>query len=354
MANRIPESSYRTQMENPQNVLEIQDLQVQFHTDSGVVRAADNVSFSVPAGKIVGLVGESGCGKSVTSLSIMGLLPHPQGKIAGGSIRLNLGDYAYDLARTPQIKLQELRGNVLSMVFQEPMTALNPVLTVGKQIDEVIALHDSRYRTKQEIQNRTLEILRLVGIANPLGVYKLYPHQLSGGMRQRIMIGIALACNPRLLIADEPTTALDVTIQAQILDLLKDLNRKLNSSVLLITHDLGVVAEVADLVVVMYAGRVVEKGTAEEIFYHPAHPYTIALMAAKPVVGKKQDRLFAIEGVVPNPVELPPHCYFMDRCSHASDACQGDYPVEISLSPTHTVSCYKEVGCGENHTGNRP
>ena len=342
----MPEDSYRTQMKNPDNVLEIENLQVQFHTDSGIVKSVDGVSFCVPAGKIVGLVGESGCGKSVTSLSVMGLLPRPQGKITGGEIRLNLGDTACDLARTPQKKLQEIRGKSVSMVFQEPMTALNPVLTVGKQIDEVIYLHDDRCRTKQAVQKRTLEILRMVGIANPRGIYKCYPHQLSGGMRQRIMIGIALACNPRLLIADEPTTALDVTIQAQILDLLKDLNQKLGSSVLLITHDLGVVAGVADLVVVMYAGRVVEKGTVEEVFYHPAHPYTIALMAAKPVVGRNQERLFTIEGKVPAPTELPPHCYFKDRCSHAFEPCHGDYPCEISLSPTHTVSCYKEANNG--------
>ena len=354
MAQQTPEDSYRTQMESPNNVLEIDNLQVQFHTDSGIVKSVDGVSFDLPAGKIVGLVGESGCGKSVTSLSMMGLLPKPQGKITGGEIRLNLGDFSYDLARTPQKKLQQIRGSTVSMVFQEPMTALNPVLTVGAQIDEVILLHDSRYRTKQEVQKRTLEILRLVGIANPRGIYKCYPHQLSGGMRQRIMIGIALACTPRLLIADEPTTALDVTIQAQILDLLKDLNQRLGSSVLLITHDLGVVAGVADLVVVMYAGRVVEKGTVEEIFYHPAHPYTIALMAAKPVVGKQQDRLFTIEGKVPNPVELPPHCYFRDRCSHAFEACHGDYPCEISLSPTHTVSCYKEINRESNHASEKP
>ncbi len=337
---------YLTQMKNRENVLEIEDLQVQFATEGGTVRSVDGVSFSVPKGKVVGLVGESGCGKSVTSLSVMGLLQKPHGKITGGEIRLNLGEDAYNLAKTPEKVMQALRGDVISMVFQEPMTALNPVFSVGKQIDEVIFLHDTRYRTKEEIHSRTLELLRLVGIANPQGTYKLYPHQLSGGMRQRIMIGMAIACNPKLLIADEPTTALDVTIQAQILELLQNLKQELGSSVLLITHDLGVVASMADFVVVMYAGRVVEKGTAEEIFAHPAHPYTIALMKAKPVVGKKQDRLFAIEGKVPNPVELPPHCYFKDRCSHADDACHGDYPCEISLSPTHTVSCYKEINRG--------
>ena len=346
----MPENNHRTQMKHPENVLEVEDLQVQFFSDSGIVKSVNQVSFCVPAGKIVGLVGESGCGKSVTSLSVMGLLPQPQGKIVGGSIRLNTGAFAYDLTRTPQKEMQKIRGKQVSMVFQEPMTALNPVLTVGKQIDEVIQLHEGN-PTKSQVRNRTLEILKLVGIANPRGVYKLYPHQLSGGMRQRIMIGIALACSPKLLIADEPTTALDVTIQAQILDLIKDLNRKLGSSVLLITHDLGVVAEVADLVVVMYAGRVVEKGTVAEIFAHPAHPYTIALMQAKPVVGKKQQRLFATPGKVPNPVDLPPHCYFKERCTHAFEACLGDYPCEISLSPTHTVSCYKEELREPHHSG---
>ena len=337
---------YLTQMKDRENALEIEDLQVQFDTEGGIVRSVDGVSFSVPKGKVVGLVGESGCGKSVTSLSIMGLLQKPHGKITGGEIRLNLGETAYNLAKTPEKVLQSLRGDVISMVFQEPMTALNPVISVGRQIDEVISLHDPRYRTKEEIRSRTLEILHLVGIANPRGAYKLYPHQLSGGMRQRIMIGMAIACNPRLLIADEPTTALDVTIQAQILGLLQKLKRELGSSILLITHDLGVVAEMADFVVVMYAGRVVEKGTAAEIFSSPAHPYTIALMKAKPVVGKKQDRLFATPGKVPNPVQLPPHCYFKERCSHAFELCHGDYPCEISLSPTHTVSCYKEASRG--------
>lgn len=337
---------YVTQMKNRENVLEIEDLHVQFDTESGIVHSVDGISFSVPKGSVVGLVGESGCGKSVTSLSVMGLLQKPHGKITGGEIRLNLGENACNMVNAPEKVMQTLRGDVVSMVFQEPMTALNPVIPVGKQIDEVIALHDARYRRKEDIRSRTLELLALVGIANPRGVYKLYPHQLSGGMRQRIMIGMAIACNPKLLIADEPTTALDVTIQAQILELLQTLKQELGSSVLLITHDLGVVAEMADFVVVMYAGRIVEKGTVSEIFTQPAHPYTIALMKAKPVVGKKQNRLFATPGKVPIPTQLPPHCYFKDRCSHAFDPCQGDYPCEISLSPTHTVSCYKEASRG--------
>ena len=335
---------YFTQMDDAENVLEIEDLQVQFFTDSGVVKSVDGVSFSVPKGKVVGLVGESGCGKSVTSLSVMGLLQKPQGRITGGQIRLNLGDTAYELTKTPEKILQALRGNALSMIFQEPMTALNPVICVGKQIDEAVLLHDSRFRTKEEIRNRTLEIMQQVGIANCPGVYRQYPHQLSGGMRQRIMIGMAIACKPRLLIADEPTTALDVTIQAQILELLRNLKSELDSGVLLITHDLGVVAGMSDFVVVMYAGRVVEKGTVEEIFFQPAHPYTISLMKAKPVVGKKQERLFSLEGKVPNPISLPSHCYFRDRCQEAFAPCDGDYPCQIQLSPTHSVSCYKEAG----------
>ncbi len=337
------------QMNDPNNLLEIEDLQVQFHTDSGIVKSVDGVSFHLPTGKVVGLVGESGCGKSVTSLAIMGLLQRPQGQITGGEIRLNLDQNVYDLTKTPEKQMQSLRGNAISMVFQEPMTALNPVLTVGKQIDEVIALHDARFFTKGEIKNRTLAVLELVGIANPKGIYKLYPHQLSGGMRQRVMIGMAIACNPKLLIADEPTTALDVTIQAQILELLQNLKEELGSGVLLITHDLGVVAGMADFVVVMYAGRVVEQGTVEEIFYQPAHPYTISLMASKPVVGKKQEKLFALGGKVPNPISLPNHCYFRDRCQDASAQCEGDYPCIMQLSPTHSVSCYKGVNRGKNH-----
>lgn len=342
----LPETHYLTKMKNPDNVLEIEDLQVRFFTEGGIVKSVDGVTFAVPKGKVVGLVGESGCGKSVTSLAIMQLLGRPHGQIVGGEIRLNLDEKAYALTKVPEAVIGKLRGDVLSMVFQEPMTALNPVLTIGKQIDEVIALHDSQNRTKEEIRQRTLEILQMVGIANSRGTCKLYPHQLSGGMRQRVMIGMAIACNPKLLIADEPTTALDVTIQAQILDLLKDLKQKLGSGVLLITHDLGVVAGMADFVVVMYAGRIVEQGTVEEIFQSPVHPYTVSLMAAKPVVGKKQDRLFALGGKVPNPIELPAHCYFKDRCKDAFTPCEGDYPCTVSLSPTHLVSCYREAEHG--------
>ena len=256
----VPESEYLTQMKNPENAVEFDNLHTYFFTDTGVVKSVDGVSFEVPVGKTVGVVGESGCGKSVTSLSLMQLLQRPQGQIVQGEIRLNLGNgKAYDVAKTPGTVMQHLRGNYISMIFQEPMTSLNPVFRIGAQIDEVIALHDGEGKSKEDIKKRTVEMLEMVGIANSQG---------------------ALACNPKVIIADEPTTALDVTIQAQILDLLRNLKDRINSSIMLITHDLGVIAEMADYVVVMYAGRVVEKGTAQEIFANPAHPYTIGLMAS--------------------------------------------------------------------------
>ena len=338
----VPESEYVTEMYDEKNAVEFDNLHTYFFTDTGVVKSVDGVSFEVPIGKTVGVVGESGCGKSVTSLSLMQLLQRPQGQIVEGSIRLNLGDgKAYDIAKTPTEKMQGLRGNYVSMIFQEPMTSLNPVFRIGAQIDEVIALHEGEGKSKEDIKKRTIEMLEMVGIANSEGVYTMFPHELSGGMRQRVMIAMALACNPKIIIADEPTTALDVTIQAQILDLLRNLKDRINSSIMLITHDLGVIAEMADYVVVMYAGRVVEKGTVEEIFTNPSHPYTIGLMASKPVVGKKVDRLYSIPGKVPNPVNMPDYCYFKDRCELQLPCCGGEYPCEISLSPTHKVSCYR-------------
>ena len=292
-------------------------------------------------GKTVGVVGESGCGKSVTSLSIMQLVQRPQGQTVEGEIRLNLGDgKAYNIVNTPNDKMQGIRGNYVSMIFQEPMTSLNPVFRIGDQVDEVISLHNPDM-SKEDVKARTIEMLELVGIANSEGVYKMFPHELSGGMRQRIVIAMGLACNPKLIIADEPTTALDVTIQAQILDLLRDLKDKINSSIMLITHDLGVIAEMADYVVVMYAGRVVEKGTANEIFKDPRHPYTIGLMNSKPVVGKKVDRLYSIPGKVPNPIDMPNYCYFKDRCEMCVEKCNGAYPDMIKVSDTHYVSCYR-------------
>jgi peptide/nickel transport system ATP-binding protein len=328
-------------MNDPNNSVEFDNLHTYFFTDTGTVHAVDGVSFEVPIGKTVGVVGESGCGKSVTSLSLMQLLQRPQGQVVSGEIRLNMGNgKAYNVTKAPNEVMQKIRGNVVSMIFQEPMTALNPVFRIGDQIEEVLELHDEQDRTKEQFKARAIELLEMVGIANSEGVYKMYPHELSGGMRQRVVIAMALACNPRLIIADEPTTALDVTIQAQILDLLRQLKDKLNSSIMFITHDLGVIAEMADYVVVMYAGRIVEKGTAEDIFHHPAHPYTIGLMNSKPVVGRKVDELYSIPGKVPNPVNMPNYCYFRDRCEKCIGRCNGEYPHEIHVSPTHVVSCY--------------
>ncbi len=342
----VPESEYLTEMRDKGNVVEFDDLHSYFFTDSGTVKSVDGVSFDVPIGKTIGIVGESGCGKSVTSLSLMQLLQRPQGQIVSGSIRLNRGEKCYDIAKCPQEVMQDLRGNAISMIFQEPMTSLNPVFRIGDQVDEVIALHEGKGKSKEEIRKQTIESLELVGIANAEGVANMYPHELSGGMRQRVMIAMALSCKPRVIIADEPTTALDVTIQAQILDLLRSLKDKTNASIMLITHDLGVIAEMADYVVVMYAGRIVEKGTAEEIFYHPSHPYTLGLMASKPVVGREVSELYSIPGKVPNPVNMPDYCYFRDRCEmrfncNGTCPCDGEYPGFVKLSDTHYVSCYR-------------
>ena len=337
----VPESEYLTEMHDPNNAVEFDNLHTDFFTDTGVVKSVDGVTFSVPIGKTVGVVGESGCGKSVTSLSLMQLLQRPQGQVVEGEIRLNLGSKAYDVTKAPDSVMQHLRGNYISMIFQEPMTALNPVFRIGDQVDEVLALHNEKGHDEAQIKARTIELLEMVGIANSEGVYKMFPHELSGGMRQRVMIAMALACSPKLIIADEPTTALDVTIQAQILDLLRNLKDQINSSIMFITHDLGVIAEMADYVVVMYAGRIVEQGTAEEIFAHPAHPYPIGLMASKPVVGRQVEKLYSIPGKVPNPINMPNYCYFKDRCEMCVNGCEGDYPCEVSISPTHKVSCYR-------------
>ncbi len=355
----VPESEYLTQMKDPENVVEFDNIHTFFYTDVGVVKAVNGVTFDVPKGKTVGIVGESGCGKSVTSLSLMKLVQRPQGQMVEGTIRFNAGEKAYDIVKTPLEEMYKIRGNEISMVFQEPMTSLNPVFRIGLQIDEVLDLHSEnlfedeereKYSAnskksfedarKKKIKQRTIEMLDLVGIANPEGVYKMYPHELSGGMRQRVMIAMALACNPRLIIADEPTTALDVTIQAQILDLLRDLKDKINSSIMLITHDLGVIAGMADFVVVMYAGRVVEKGTVYEVFKNPSHPYTQGLMASRPGVHKGIERLYSIPGKVPNPIDMPNYCFFKDRCEKSIKPCEGEYPGYYSLSPTHTVACY--------------
>ena len=336
----VPESEYLTTMKDPNNVAEFDDLHTYFFTDVGTVKAVDGVTFDIPQGKTVGVVGESGCGKSVTALSLMQLVQRPQGQIVEGTVRFNTGDKVYDIAKTPIEAMEKIRGAKVSMIFQEPMTCLNPVFKVGDQIDEVIELHNPEM-TEDQVKQQTLHMIDMVGIANNTGVYNMYPHELSGGMRQRIMIAMALACNPRLIIADEPTTALDVTIEAQILDLLRRLKDEINSSIMLITHDLGVIAEMADYVVVMYAGRIVEKGTALEVFLNPLHPYTVGLMASKPVVNRPTERLYSIPGSVPNPINMPNYCYFRDRCDKRFAPCSGEYPKETYVTETHMVTCYQ-------------
>ena len=363
---KADESEFVTQMKDPANILEIDNLHTYFFTDQGVVKAVNGVSFNVPKNATVGVVGESGCGKSVTSMSVMQLLQGPQGQIVSGNIRFNSHDFkrdshgnmiptgevdqygtplyemedkVFDIANMPIHEIHRIRGRQIAMIFQEPMTSLNPVFTIGDQLDEVTFIHVPG-ATKEMAKARSMEMLSLVGIAAPERVYKAFPHELSGGMRQRVMISMALACNPRLIIADEPTTALDVTIQAQILDLLRDLKDKMDGSVLLITHDLGVIAEMADYVVVMYAGRVIEMGTVREIFHDPRHPYTIGLQKSKPTMDSDSDTLFNIPGNVPNPVNMPNHCYFKERCDRCIEKCGGDYPCMVQVSPTHYVSCH--------------
>ena len=344
---RIPEEEYLCEMADPANIVEFDDLHTYFFTDAGVSKAVDGVTFSIPKGATVGVVGESGCGKSVTSLSLMRLVQAPQGQIVSGSIRFNLGDKAYDIAKMPIDAMRNIRGKQIAMIFQEPMTSLNPVFRIGYQLDEMVLLHKPGC-TKEEAKAHSIEMLKLVGIAAPERVYKCYPHELSGGMRQRVMIAIALSCDPRLIIADEPTTALDVTIQAQILDLLRDIKDKIDGSIMLITHDLGVIAEMADYVVVMYAGRVIESGTTEEIFHDPLHPYTVGLQKSKPVVKRKVDRLYNIPGQVPNPIDMPDYCYFKERCDRCTAKCSGEYPHFVQVSPTHRVACYLYDKEGDN------
>lgn len=343
------EDEYITTMRDENNVVEIDNLETCFFTDNGTVTSVHGVSFDIPKNKIVGVVGESGCGKSVTSLSIMQLVQAPQGQIVGGSIRFNtdkLGydengnKLAYDIVKMPTAATYKVRGKDVTMIFQEPMTSLNPVFTIGYQLDEVSFLLDSMIG-KEAAREYSINLLRKVGISMPEHTYKCYPHELSGGMRQRVMIAMALAGKPKLIIADEPTTALDVTIQAQILELLRDLQKREGCSIMLITHDLGVIAEMADEVVVMYAGRIIEKGTVQEIFHNPMHPYTIGLQKSKPLVtSDSNEPLYSIPGQVPNPINLPDHCYFRNRCERCIDKCKGKYPEFIKVSDTHYVSCY--------------
>ncbi len=381
------EAEYLTEMKDPSNIIEFDNLHTYFYTDTGVVKAVNGVTFSIPEGSTVGVVGESGCGKSVTSLSLMQLVQGPSGQIVDGSIRFRTSAFrkdkdgkkipvyetetvdgeeqikkdakgkpiakknalggslyeteekVYDIAKMPLEAMRGIRGREIAMIFQEPMTSLNPVFTVGNQLDEVAFLHIEGI-SKKSAKARSIEMLQLVGIADPEGVYKKFPHELSGGMRQRVMIAMALLCNPRLIIADEPTTALDVTIQAQILDLLREIKDKISGSIMLITHDLGVVAEMADFVVVMYAGKVIEMGTAEDIFDNPLHPYTIGLQKSKPTVDGDVDSLYCIPGFVPNPVDMPNYCYFRDRCDKCRKECAGEYPHLVKVTDTHSVACY--------------
>ena len=337
---KAPESEYLTELRDSANLLEIEDLHSYFFTEQGVVKAVNGVSFNIPKNTTVGVVGESGCGKSVTSMSVMRLLQGPTGQIVSGSIRFRAGDgKTYDIAKMPIRDIHKIRGKEIAMIFQEPMTSLNPVFTIGQQLDEVTFLHNPG-ASKEEAKAISIRMLDLVGIAIPQRVYASFPHELSGGMRQRVMISMALASNPRLIIADEPTTALDVTIQAQILDLLRDLKSKIDSSIMLITHDLGIIAEMADYVVVMYAGRVIEQGTVQEIFHDPRHPYTIGLQKSKPTLDSRSDTLFNIPGNVPNPVNMPNYCYFKERCDKCIRKCGGDYPGMVQVSPTHFVACH--------------
>ena len=336
----VPESEYLTEMHDPNNAVEFGNLHTYFFTDTGVVKSVDGVTFSVPIGKTVGVVGESGCGKSVTSLSLMQLLQRPQGQVVEGEIRLNLGSKAYDVTKAPDSVMQHLRGNYISMIFQEPMTALNPVFRIGDQVDEVLALHNEKGHDEAQIKARTIELLEMVGIANSEGVYKMFPHELSGGMRQRVMIAMALACSPKLIIADEPTTALDVTIQAQILDLLRRLREDTDMAVLLITHDLGVVSEIADRVVVMYCGQVVEEAEVRLLFDNPMHPYTLGLLKSIPrLEDDDSKRLYMIKGMVPNPLEMPPGCHFSDRCDSCMQVCRERMPELVQVGD-HKVRCF--------------
>lgn len=405
---KVSPETYTTQMKDPNNILEIEDLHTFFFTDAGTVKSVNGVTFSIPRGKIVGVVGESGCGKSVTSLSVMQLVQAPQGQIVSGSIRFSTSDIVYDasgkavpvyetetgadgketivtkqvtskngktkevpvqkvgedglpvfkteekvfdIARMPIADMRKIRGREISMIFQEPMTSLNPVFTVGYQLDEVILINNPG-ATREDARRRSIQMLNEVGIAMPEAVYKKYPHELSGGMRQRIMIAMAVACNPKLIIADEPTTALDVTIQAQILDLLKKLKNRINGSIMLITHDLGVIAGMADYVVIMYAGRIIEQGTVFDIFDHPCHPYTIGLQKSKPVVNRDTEWLYSIPGRVPNPIDLPNTCYFKDRCQYCSKSCNRPYPELVKLSDTHYVACYRAAEIEEARSRN--
>ena len=321
-------------MQNPA-LLEVRGLRTLFRSEHGEVRAVDGVDLRVERGRTLGIVGESGCGKSVTALSIMGLVPQPPGRIAAGEVLLE----GEDLLKAPAQRLRDLRGDKLAMIFQEPMTSLNPAFTVGEQIAETLLRH--RRMGKEEAKEKSVEMLRRVRIPSPERRAKDYPHQLSGGMRQRVMIAMALACDPRLLIADEPTTALDVTIQAQILELMRALREELGTAIILITHDLGVIAELADEVAVMYAGKVIERCSAQQLFAEPQHPYTIGLLGSIPLLHMERERLAAIEGFVPDAAALPDGCRFHPRCPFAIDRCSKEIPPLGEITPGHFVACWR-------------
>nr|WP_245350138.1 ABC transporter ATP-binding protein [Cytobacillus eiseniae] len=316
--------------------MDVKQLRTSFFSEDGEIPAVDEVSFSVNKGEILGIVGESGCGKSVTSLSIMKLIPQPPGKIVGGEILLN----GENLVASSEKRMREIRGNEVAMIFQEPMTSLNPLFTIGNQLIEGIKIHTKI--GKKEAFQQAVDMLKLVGLPRAEQIMNDYPHQLSGGMRQRVMIAMALSCHPKLLIADEPTTALDVTIQAQILSLMKDLNEKLDTAIVLITHDLGVVAEVCERVIVMYAGKVVEEAPVMEIFKNPKHPYTLGLLQSVPDVRENKERLYSIPGNVPKPGSIKTGCRFAARCEFVHDRCLTDNPplYKVNGAEEHTVRCF--------------
>ena len=320
-----------------EKLLSVRNLKTYFYTDDGVIPAVDGISFDLDKGGTLGIVGESGCGKSVTSLSIMGLVPQPPGKIEDGVIEFE----GKNLLELSEAEMRSIRGNEISMIFQEPMTSLNPVFTVGNQIAEAITLHQRL--DKSTARERAIEMLRLVGIPSPEQRVDDYPHQMSGGMRQRVMIAMALSCNPKLLIADEPTTALDVTIQAQILDLMRELRENLGTAIMMITHDLGVIAELVEKVAVMYTGKIVEAATTNAIFKNPRHPYTIGLLASIPRLDGDGSRLQAIPGSVPIPGEFPKACGFHPRCPFAEILCTEIRPPSFIVDQDHSVACWKVV-----------
>ncbi len=318
-----------------EKVLEIRDLCVDFKTAEGVVHAINHLSYDLHKGEKLGIVGESGSGKSVSSLGIMQLIPNPPGQIVGGSILYR----GKDLVKATEKDMQGIRGNEISMIFQEPMTSLNPIIKCGRQIAEALILH--RGMKKKDAMEEAVRMMQAVGIANPEARANEYPHQMSGGMRQRVMIAAALACQPQILIADEPTTALDVTIQAQILDLIKDLNEQMGASVIFITHDLGVVRQLCDTVIVMYTGKIVEQAPVQELFTEPKHPYTIGLLNAIPKITKDRPPLETIEGMVPNPLERIEGCSFWPRCPYATERCKKEIPSMTDISDTRKVRCFR-------------